>query len=771
MARKYWGEFISIANVNYKVEIWDGPTGSGSGGTELRIVNEGFTIERQGQGDTLFENIVKKSKASVFFAIDNNTDASYFETMALEGEGSHAMIIYKNNAVIWIGRVLSDLFQWQRSAVEGNRIYEITSVDTLSLLDNYKIQESWFTSGKITLLHLITSILKVTELDAYWGTVGRSGYFIGDALLTYENSSGTNYRLPRFRINAASLIKNYDPTLVSNLISDDEDNDNLSCLKALEKILGNFAAYIILENGMFFIHQYAAYMNSIIYDTYSTAETLTATNTVITHEHTINNKSRPFLQAFPTHSYQPAIKKIKLTTTKAVSRKSSKSYKEPWNNSLLSISAVNIVQQKSVKFNFYIKFIPNYRDVYVLKYRAWAVLRSTGDKYTWDGTNWVLTPTVLYSGNLKIDLPTKNPNPGGNTYYHQFRLDYEVPDNGFIAGCDFYADMYLLQNVQTPGSTTIIDAEFTGTITVLQEFEDNLTTYSNTVNTKASKVLDLDSYYYDGLGSDSVGAIQVYDGTNWTNADSWVAPGSASGSFSFIFIKQILGFYTKAVKSVKANVQDNGGYNGLKTLFFDSATWVNNGYTYNAMSEIYDGEWLKLYGDYTAVSEGDTEYYNNPSNQSEFRIKQLEEAVDGINGVQTNISKNLSSNLFIDKGNTNPTIDTRYSVSVFYEPSIETSLFELTELGSFLTLTSGTYTASVDTPSMLCNTTEGNITINLPAADTSKGIEFWFKKISNPHDVIINGTIDGLSHHDINNLNGSVIIVSDGSVYWIKSHY
>lgn len=772
MARKYWGEFISIANVNYKIEIWDGPTGSSSGGTELRIVNEGLTIERQGQGDTLFENIIKKSKASVFFAIDNNTDATYFENMALEGEGSHAMIIYKNNAVIWIGRVLSDLFQWQRSAVQANRIYEITSVDTLSLLDNYKIQEDWFTSGKITLLHLITSILKVTELDAYWATVGRSDYFIADALLTYENSSGSNYRLPRFRINATSLIKNYDPTLVSNIISDDENNNNLSCLKALEKILGNFAAYIILENGMFFIHQYAAYTNSIIYDTYSTTETLTATNTIITHEHTINNKSRPFLQAYPTHSYQPAIKKIKLTTTKAVSRKSSKSYKEPWNNSVLSISAVNILQPKSVQYNFSIKFIPNYRDVYVLKYRAWAVLRSTGDKYTWDGTNWVLTPTVLYSGNLKIDLPIKNPNPGGNTYYHQFRIDYAVPDNSFIAGCDFYADMYLLQNVQTPGSTNIIDAPFTGTITVSQEFDDNLTTYNNTINTKASKVLDLDSYYYDGLGSDSVGGIQVYDGTNWTNSDSWVAPGSSSGSFENIYVKQVLGFYTKAVKSVKANVQDNGGYNGLKTLFFDSAVWVSNGYTYNAMSETYDGEWLKLYGDYTAISEGDTEYYNNPSNQSEFRIRQLETFVDGINGVQGNVSKNLSSNLFIDKGNTNPSLNSLYSVDVYYEPAIETSTFKLTEKGLYSNWTHGTYSIAKTDLSNLCDTTDGDVILGLPNATETKGIEFFFKKIAISHKVTINApAIDRANHFDINSNMGSVLIQSDGIEYWIKYKY
>ena len=762
MARKYWGEFISIANVNYKVEIWDAPTGSGSGGTELRIVNEGFTIERQGQGDTLFENIVKKSKASVFFAIDNNTDANYFETMATDGEGSHAMIIYKNNAVIWIGRVLSDLFQWQRSAVQGNRIYEITSVDTLSLLDNYKIQQSWFASDKITLLHLITSILKVTELDAYWEAVGRSNYFVADALLTYENTSGSNFRLPRFRINSKSLINQPNIVFNTNLISDDENEDNITCLKALEKVLGNFAAYIILENGMYFVHQYSAYTNSIIYDTYSTTETLTTTNAVITHEHTISNSARPFLEAYPTHSYQPAIKKIKLTTNKKVTKGASKPWRKPYNNSLLQLGPVTMTESKSIKWNFYLRFNPDYTITYAIYFLVYAQKRSTGQYYTWNGSNWVLNPTPTPT-KANIDLPYRAFG-GRNPLSHEYRFSYDVPDNYFISECDFFATMELYDN--RGGARA-----FTGSITIIQESSENLTTYNNSTNTKASKVIELNSYYYDGLGSDSVGSIQVYDGTNWVNSDLWVAPGPTSGSFENIYVKQILGFYAKAVKSVKANVKDNGGYNGLKTLVFDSSVWVSNGYTFNAMSETYDGEWLKLYVDYTSVETGDTGYYNDPANPSEFRIQQLESSVEAINAAQGNLPDNLSFDLFVKDIATAPTIDTPYEVSVVYDAALQLPFFKLTEKGTFLVLTSGTYTASVDNPSMLCNTADGNIIIDLPPANTSKGIDFWFKKTTNLHSVIINGTIDGLSHHDINNQNGSVVIVSDGSVYWIKSHY
>jgi hypothetical protein len=767
VARVYWGEFTSIAGVIHRVEIWDAPSGSAVGGIELNLVNEGYQIERQGEGDLLFQNRVKKSKATAYFAIKNNTDASYFENMAIDSEGSHAMIIYKNNSVVWIGRVLGDLFQWQRSAVEGNRIYDITSVDTLSLLDNYKIKQAWFTSGKITLLHLITSILKVTELDAYWGAISRSGYFVADALLTYETTSGTNYRLPRFRINAASLIENYDPTNTIIRQSDDDDEDNISCLEALNKVLGSFAAYIILENGMFFIHQYSAYISAIIYDIYSTSEALTQTNASITHEHTISNSQRPFFEAFPTHSYQPPIKQIKLTTYKAVSKKVAKSWRPPYNNSHLSLGPVTMSQGKSVKFDFYINFVHNYRDIFVLKYKAWAVERSTGNTYTWSGTAWVLTATINYT-DIKIDVTSFIGGSQSTTY----RGSYSVPDNALISGFDFYFDMYLLRNIMTPGSYGMVDEPFTGSVNCYQEISENLKTYNNISNPKASKVVELDSYFYDGMGADGMGTIQVYNGSAWSNSDQWVAPGSGTGSFEDILVKQIIGYYAKAVKSINCNVRDNGLYNGLKTLYFDSSAWVSNGYTYGASSETYDGEWLKLFVDYEAVEGGDLIYDNNPKGQTEFRVRQLESDIQTTNGVDSAMSKNLSSNLFYDKGDTNPSLESFYSVNIFYNPTTYLSNFQLQELGVYATKTTGAYSVVLTDRNTLCDTSDGDVVLNLPSAETCKGLSFFFKKIHTNHKVTINApAIDRQNHFDINSDMGSVMIESDGVEFWIKFKY
>ncbi len=758
MARKYYGQFTSIAGVVHRVEIWDAPSGSTSSGTELRLVGEGYQIERQGEGDLLFENRVKKSKATAFFAIDNNTDAAYFEDMAIDEEGSHAMIIYKNNTVVWIGRILGDLFSWQRSSVEGKRIYEITSVDTLSLLDNYKIQASWFTSGKITLLHLITSILKTTELDAYWTAISRSGYFVADALLTYETSAGTNYRMPRMRINASSLIENYDPTTAIVRQSDNENEDNITCLEALNRVLGSFAAYIILENGMFFIHQYAAYTQAIIYDIYSTSEALTQTNASIVHEHTIQNDERPFFQAFPTHSYQPPIKNVKLTTFKAVSKKVAKPWRTPYNNSHLAIGPVTMTQGKSVKFDYRVVFEHNGRDIYILKIKAWAVERISGNTYVWNGSAWVLTATINYT-DIKLD---KGPGPQSTSYYGQ----YSVPDNGLITGFDFYFDMYMIRNLMTPGSYGMVDEPFTGSITCYQEITENLKTYTNTINTKASKIIDLESYFYDAMGADGIGTIQVYNGTTWQNSANWVAPGTGTGSFESILVQQVLGYYAKAVKSINCNVRDDGTFNGLKTLFFDSSAWVNNGYTYSASSENYDGEWLKLYADYDAVTGGEIIYNNDPKNQLQFRVQSLESDVKSMNTVDSFMYKSVSQAIFYDKGNTNPNIDSTYNVNIKYDPVNYTSEFQIFETGAAVNLTTGTHSVNLEKEIFVCDTSSGNVTLNLPAANTVKGQKFIIKKSQASNSVTINGAIDGLESYALTSLNESVIIESDGSTYW-----
>jgi len=50
VARKYYGSFYSVTGKLHRVEIWDGPSGSSSAGTELTLSGNGYEIERDGEG-------------------------------------------------------------------------------------------------------------------------------------------------------------------------------------------------------------------------------------------------------------------------------------------------------------------------------------------------------------------------------------------------------------------------------------------------------------------------------------------------------------------------------------------------------------------------------------------------------------------------------------------------------------------------------------------------------------------------------------------------
>jgi hypothetical protein len=86
--------------------------------------------------------------------------------------------------------------------------------------------------------------------------------------------------------------------------------------------------------------------------------------------------------------------------------------------------------------------------------------------------------------------------------------------------------------------------------------------------------------------------------------------------------------------------------------------------------------------------------------------------------------------------------------------------------------TAGTHTITNGYELIICNTSEGNVTVNLPNATESKGKKYYFLKKANPHVVTISGgayNINGSSTTTINQLYGSKTIISDGSQWYIIS--
>jgi hypothetical protein len=107
-----------------------------------------------------------------------------------------------------------------------------------------------------------------------------------------------------------------------------------------------------------------------------------------------------------------------------------------------------------------------------------------------------------------------------------------------------------------------------------------------------------------------------------------------------------------------------------------------------------------------------------------------------------------------------------------YKDSTEVLDWHLQEHNGSVVYTNGTHTITNGYELIICNSTDGNVTINLPNATESKGKKYYFIKTATAHVVTISGgsyNINGASSTTINSLYGSKTIISDGAQWYIIS--
>src|SRR6056300_582383 len=97
--RKYYGITETINGNEYRIEIWDEPSGLATGGIQLNMATPGFTIDYDGEGDVLWENPIMNSRVQAQFIVSDTDDHTFFRSLAVENEGTPAIIIYKNSVL------------------------------------------------------------------------------------------------------------------------------------------------------------------------------------------------------------------------------------------------------------------------------------------------------------------------------------------------------------------------------------------------------------------------------------------------------------------------------------------------------------------------------------------------------------------------------------------------------------------------------------------------------------------------------------------------
>jgi len=785
VARKYYSQFYDINNDQWRVEIWDDPSGSGTGGTEIRAVSDGFQIQYQGDGDAIWENPIRKGKAVLTLAINNSTDQTFFQALSVADEQKYAMVAYKGSDLVWIGRIIPDQISWNRSSLEGYVIYKVTSIDGMSLLSNYKVDPTWFsTANRLNMLDLIRLCISKANLHQYWIYLGFGDNYINDCVQTYPLSGTRPVQfLKKWEVNLSSVVDNFQ-IFTEQTETPDLADIYVNCYDAIENILQKYGARIILHLGKYWIIQPIAYGNGAYpvtfeYRVYSTAGAKTNS---INYGHRIFENTglgRRRFEAFPTITHQPSVRTFRTKYKRSSLVSNVRAFRDK-SSSLFSVGDFVAPQGNEISVKATLKFgyvtwagntIPASSKVYIA-FRIYSYTVSAGVKwYDYNTATWVTASVLPDYESIECNiLSVEQAGPTNLIITTDFFRNFSAS-----TGIDgVRVDFQIIGLVNTAiGSGTSTNIDMWGDVNVCQiDKNDKINDIGNLNN--ASKIVEFSTRYYQNNQSifDS-GAIYDLNSNSipgyWNNVTGKYEPFVTASSSDFMAL------YSRAVRVAQGNWIDAGNYTPTKSLIFDDSTWVFNGGTFNASSCQWDGEWLKIanYPDDidNPIDTEDSDYNTNSQGSTLVRIlQQVNEQKVSTQNVFNALPYRLLQIADVPITAT-PSINTKWSLAVKFDSATQKNFISLSELGSLITLTSGTHTASISTPSMLCNTSDGNITINLPAANTCKGVEFWFKKTTNPHKVIVNGTIDGLSHHDITNQNGSVIIVSDGSVFWIKTHY
>lgn len=784
MARKYFTEFYDINNAQWKVEIWDAPSGSAVGGTEIRGIANGFTIQYQGDGDAVWENPIRKGKAVLTIAVNNSTDETFFQALSVADEQKYAMIVYKGADLIWIGRIIPDQISWFRSALAGNVVYKVTSIDGLSILDNFKVDPTWFSAAnRLNMLDLIRLCIAKSNLYQYWDYLGFGNNYINDCVQTYPlNGSRPIQFLKKWEVNIASVVDNFQ--IYTEQTEDFNAADiYVNCYEAIENVLTKYGARIMLYKGQYWITQPLAYGDGIYpvtfeYRVYSTAGA--KTNSLNYGHRIFENTSvaRSRFEAYPTITHQAAVRTFKTNYKRSSLISNVRAFRDK-SSSLFSVGDFTAPQGNEISVKATLKFgyvtwagnlIPASSKVYVA-FRIYAYLASTGVKWydyntrTWN--NAAVLPDYETVECQLLDVEQAGPtnaivttdffrNFSASTGIDGVRVDFQI----------------IGLNKSAISSGTLTNVSMWGDVNICQvDKTPKLNSVGNLNN--ASKVVEFTTKYYQNYQSifDS-GAI--YDLNSLTLPDGWKNLTGKYEPFITASSSDFMALYSRAVRVAQGNWIDAGNYTPTKSLIFDDGIYIFNGGTFDVMACQWEGEWLRMSNypdDVDNATNTDDATYGDNTGDSLFRIfQQLNEQKVSTQNVIPALPYRLLQ-IAENPVTTTPTIDTRWALNVLFDQSAEKNFISLNELGSLITLTSGTHTASISTPSMLCNTTDGIVTINLPAAPTSKGVEFWVKKTATNHKVTIMGTIDAAGHLDINNLHGSIVLVSDGTVYWIKSNY
>jgi hypothetical protein len=793
MARIYYGSFKSIQDIDYRVELWDAPSGSTTSGTELKLAGEGFVIDREGEGTATYEDFLRPSRCSTEWVMPNNTVLADFISISTEAENNWAMIVYREDVPIWIGRVIADQMTRLREPIQAKPRIKLAAVDGLELLKGFRVSDLWFTDGIITGSYLFRKCLEEIELSEYWVVLGINTNYFYDASLMYASAAALKgIHLLSFNLNA--FVKNFDPMKDVRAIDVDAgyyaDTNMLTCTEAMEQICAALQVRFIHEMAGYWMVPVNGYFNTTLaYRRYSYTLGYQGTGTY-THRQTLASP-RPQWEAKPSLYYQPAAKLVRVDTQRRLVGSVFRTYANIsstlYTAEFTDIPTGSTPDDAPIKLKIVAKFNRSYPSGKVenksgINFVIW-VTNGTTDLYLQPDGYWAST-YQSYSE----EMDTR----GQRTTWNSFAIERQcttAPAGYTTIKATVNVKGIVKQYTKSGGWQVfaVIDKPFWASVQVA--FADS-SAYQNpdfvfdieeifspgTTSALNSTEINLDIAHYSSDSKYAIGNILAYNGTTNVVADDWFGGWDSvtHGTLTEMIGTAVGGCYKDFLQVVRGSWVDSGTLTAIKTLYFDGGAWVLNGCSFKAKSESWDGEWLYLAPTYSGLTSTGEGYKIDPG-KNDDKVNYALEAVADINGSISFVPEQVLEFLINDAEGaptSQPTINTRWEVMLEYVDSSEVMRWHVQEHNASVTYTAGTHTITNGYELIICNTSEGNVTVNLPNATESKGKKYYFMKTATAHVVTISGgsyNINGSSATTINQLYGSKTIISDGAQWYIIS--
>ena len=832
MARIYKGSFISITNIEYRVELWDDPTGTtpeivsrlyssrvqSSGGyqegqsclleklnalnstTELTLAGEGLSIQRESEGDSVYQNFVRQSRAIANWVIPTQTIMDDFIGIQTKAETAWAMLVYRDDSLIYVGRVLADQMTRLRESIESKPIIDLVAVDGLELMSGFKVKSTWFTDGKITISQLFRRCLESFDLSEYWVVNGTNQEYLFDGTLLRE-ANALRLGFDMYKIDEYTFLQDFDPftdVKVFDSYGWQVEPNYIDCKQALENVLLMFGARLTHERGAYYVIPFNAYDNTTTINLrqYSYTGQYIGTTTY-SHRQTIGNDVRPLWMAKPSLYYQPAAQSVTVNTHRQNLAIASRTYPN-LTTSTLSLVANDIptgstpddapirirLMAKSFKRSETIGGVLYTEDSTDVYYNIRLVNPTTSATRVLDANGYWVSGGLV---NVINRQPTKDIKGGWIT--SEFELSVTTAPAGFTR---LEVNMFVHGNILNysgtgkwkNGNSAVKD--FWGTIQVAFAdespyqnadfvFDKTEVITASTANLVNSTPIVIESPYYTDVLKYGVGNWLVNNGTTDVLASDWYGGWDSitHGTITKMLGLQMASIYANFVPVIRGTWIDSGSLTAIKTLYFDNYAWVLNGVKWNARSEQWDGEWIgvsPVYTSTTSTGEGLKVQQTQTGSLGE-RLNYIESAVSNLNSAISEVPQQVLEYLVNDSDQpitTQPTLNTRWEVMLQYIDSTEEVTYHLQEHNASVTYTAGTHTITNGYELIIGDSTDGNVVVNLPNATESKGKKYYFKKIASSHTMTISGNgynIDGASVTVMNSNFQTCTVISNG-VQW-----